>query len=85
MPTRRYEQREPTHDWKQIRPLLTDPTQFQYEIIRPKSRSRKIATHNVNREPTMTLVVLRENTYPYHFFDERNVDHEGTTSTPSQN
>jgi putative transposase len=35
MPTRRYERREPTHDWKQIRPLLKDPTQLQYEIIRP--------------------------------------------------
>jgi transposase InsO family protein len=35
MPTRRYERREPTHDWQQIRPLLKDPAQFQYEIIRP--------------------------------------------------
>jgi len=35
MPTRRYERREPTHDWNEIRPLLKDPAQFQYEIIRP--------------------------------------------------
>jgi putative transposase len=35
MPIRRYERREPTHDWQQIRPLLKDPAQFQYEIIRP--------------------------------------------------
>ena len=35
MPTRRYERREPTHDWQQIRPLLKDPTQLTYEIIRP--------------------------------------------------
>jgi putative transposase len=35
MPTRRYEQREPTHDWQQIRPLLKDPAQITYEIIRP--------------------------------------------------
>ena len=35
MPTRRYERREPTHDWNEIRPLLKDPTQFQYEVIRP--------------------------------------------------
>jgi len=51
---------------------------------RAKSRSRNIPTHNVNNELTMNLVVLRENTYPYHFFDERNVDHEGTTSTLPQ-
>lgn len=35
MPTRRYERREPTHDWNEIRPLLKDPAQFQYEVIRP--------------------------------------------------
>lgn len=35
MPTRRYERREPTHDWQQIRPLLKDPAQLTYEIIRP--------------------------------------------------
>src|SRR5437660_4213835 len=35
MPKQRYERREPTHDWSQIRPLLKDPTQIQYEILRP--------------------------------------------------
>ncbi len=35
MPKRRYERREPTDDWQQLRPLLKDPTQIQYEIIRP--------------------------------------------------
>jgi putative transposase len=35
MPKRRYERREPTHDWQQIRPLLKDSTQMTYEIIRP--------------------------------------------------
>ena len=35
MPTRRYERREPTHDWQKIRPLLKDPAQLTYEIIRP--------------------------------------------------
>ncbi len=35
MPTRRCEHREPTHDLKEIRPLLKDLTQIQYEIIRP--------------------------------------------------
>jgi transposase InsO family protein len=35
MPTRRYERRDPTHDWNEIRPLLKDPAQIQYEIIRP--------------------------------------------------
>jgi putative transposase len=35
MPIRRYARREPTHDWQQIRPLLKDPAQFQYEVIRP--------------------------------------------------
>jgi hypothetical protein len=35
MPTRRYERREPTHEWQKIRPLLKDPAQLTYEIIRP--------------------------------------------------
>lgn len=32
---RRYERREPTHDWQQIKPLLKDTAQFNYEVIRP--------------------------------------------------
>src|SRR5438270_2876661 len=35
MPKQRYERREPTHEWSQLRPLLKDPTQVQYEILRP--------------------------------------------------
>ena len=35
MPRRRYQRREPTHDWQQIRPLLKDSAQIIYEIIRP--------------------------------------------------
>lgn len=35
MPKERYERREPTHDWQQIRPLLKDSSQISYEIIRP--------------------------------------------------
>jgi len=35
MPKRRYERREPTHEWQQIRPLLKDTTQLNYEVIRP--------------------------------------------------
>jgi len=35
MPKQRYERRELTHEWSQIRPLLKDPTQIQYEILRP--------------------------------------------------
>lgn len=35
MPKQRYQRREPTHDWQQIRPLLKDSTQITYEIIRP--------------------------------------------------
>jgi hypothetical protein len=35
MPKRRYERREPTHDWQQIRPLLKDMAQINYEVIRP--------------------------------------------------
>ena len=35
MPKQRYERREPTHEWSQIRPLLKDPTQVQYELLRP--------------------------------------------------
>ncbi len=35
MPKQRYQHQEPTHGWEQIRPLLKDPTQITYEIIRP--------------------------------------------------
>ena len=35
MPKRRYECREPTHEWRQIRPLLKDSAQIKYELIRP--------------------------------------------------
>lgn len=35
MPKYLYERREPTHDWPQIRPRLTDSAQITYEIIRP--------------------------------------------------
>ncbi len=35
MPKRRYEHREPTHEWQQIRPLLKDTAQINYEVIRP--------------------------------------------------
>ena len=35
MPKRRYERREPTHDWQQIQPRLKDTAQINYEVIRP--------------------------------------------------
>jgi putative transposase len=35
MPKRRYERREPTHEWSQIRPYLKDAAQIKYELIRP--------------------------------------------------
>jgi putative transposase len=35
MPKQRYQRQEPTHDWQQIRPLLKDPAQITYEILRP--------------------------------------------------
>src|SRR5215471_5201429 len=35
MPKQRYESREPAYEWSQIRPLLKDPTQIHYEILRP--------------------------------------------------
>jgi putative transposase len=35
MPKRRYERREPSHEWQHIQPLLKETTQIQYEIIRP--------------------------------------------------
>lgn len=35
MPKRRYELREPTHEWSQIRPHLKDAAQIKYELIRP--------------------------------------------------
>jgi hypothetical protein len=38
MPNNRYERREPSHNWGDIRPLLKDSAQITYEIIRPISR-----------------------------------------------
>src|SRR5215471_1384775 len=35
MPKRRYEHREPSHEWSHIRPLLKDAAQIRYELIRP--------------------------------------------------
>ncbi len=35
MPKQRFEHHEPTHGWHELRPLLKDPTQITYEIIRP--------------------------------------------------
>ncbi len=35
MPKRRYERREPTHEWQQIKPLLKDAAHINYEVIRP--------------------------------------------------
>ncbi len=35
MPKHKYQRREPTHDWQELRPLLKDPAQISYEIIRP--------------------------------------------------
>ena len=35
MPKRRYERREPTNEWQQIRPLLKDTVQITYEVVRP--------------------------------------------------
>jgi hypothetical protein len=34
MPKQRYQRRELTHDWQQIRPLLKDPAQITSEILR---------------------------------------------------
>jgi transposase InsO family protein len=35
VPKRRYERREPPDDWQQLRPLLKDTAQINYEMIRP--------------------------------------------------
>lgn len=35
MPKHKYQRREPTHDWQELRPLLKDPAQISYEIICP--------------------------------------------------
>src|SRR5436190_22182405 len=35
MPKHRYQRREPTDDWQQLRPLLRDSAQITYEVIRP--------------------------------------------------
>jgi hypothetical protein len=50
----------------------------------PKSRSRNSLIHNVDNVVFILLVVLRRSTYLDQFFDERNVNNEGTTSTPSR-
>ena len=34
MPKQRYQQKAPTHDWQQIRPLLNDPAHITYEMLR---------------------------------------------------
>jgi Homeodomain-like domain len=49
MPKRRYERREPSHEWQQIQPLFKDTAQIHYQIIRlvvlwgqtPKERGAK--------------------------------------------
>jgi putative transposase len=57
MPKRRYEHREPTHEWLQIRPHLKDMAQIKYELIRPvilwgvSAKERAIET----REPRSTI------------------------------
>jgi predicted nucleotidyltransferase len=84
MPAHKRKRRERTHEWQDIQQATLWPEQEVYERLRPKSRLGNIPTQNVDNELVIHLVVLRENTYPYHFFDERNVDHESTTSTPSQ-
>ncbi len=35
MPKNRYERRELTHSWEDIRPLLKDSAQITYEVTRP--------------------------------------------------
>src|SRR6266699_3241486 len=35
MPKKRYERRELSHNWEDIRPLLKDSAQITYEVIRP--------------------------------------------------
>ncbi len=35
MPKKRYERRELTHSWEDIRPLLKNSAQITYEVIRP--------------------------------------------------
>jgi putative transposase len=35
MPKHKYQRREPTHDWQELRTLLKDPAQISYEVIRP--------------------------------------------------
>jgi putative transposase len=52
MPKHKYQRREPTHDWQELRPLLKDPAQISYEIIRsvilfgvtPKERAQETGT-----------------------------------------
>jgi hypothetical protein len=58
MPKRRYERREPNHDWQQILPLLKDTAQINYEVIRPvilwgghaqgtRRRNRRVTAHHL--------------------------------------
>jgi hypothetical protein len=41
MPKRRYERREPTHEWSQIRPYLKDTAQIKYETKPYGARPRR--------------------------------------------
>ncbi len=59
--------------------IQTKPT-----IVLSISRSKNPPTHNVKNVAFMPLVVLRQKTYPFQFFNERNVNDEGTTSAPSR-
>lgn len=36
MATKKHPLREPTHDWEQLRPLMQQPEQLTYEILRPE-------------------------------------------------
>ncbi len=68
MPKQRFSRHTPTHDWQQLRPLLKDPTQLTYKIIRPvilgwvTPRERSAETgSNSHRAPVVVFWRLIEN------------------------
>ncbi len=57
MPTHRYQRREPTHDWQQIRPLLKDQAQVTYELIRPVILPKGRVTHFFTRGACKAVII----------------------------
>ena len=60
MPGRRYERREPTHEWSKVRPLLKVATQLQSDIIQytPQRTEATVCSSDRDSMPQQKGVVL---------------------------